>query len=811
MLPDALSPPAEPQQSRRGLLLGIGALVLLVGLGFLLFRLLGGGGSATGAASPDAAVQQMIDSIRELDAVGLAEIMDPDEIDGWVGSFTPAQDTFAALAPDGEQATDQFDSFIQELSEAMSIAITGPGGDDITYDVRELDPRGRVSRVRIEGMDVVISVNDDFDEALIVGPPDATVALDLTAIDGASLMVRDQLGGLDVRAFAPDQGTESGFAENAHLDLVTVEKDGAWYVSIGYSILENIQNDPGLNLGRPDYGRAYALVDAGDGGAESPEDVVRQMMTAMETLNYDTMISLTDPMSMPYLHDFQPAIDDNVNSRDLVEASQEFGLSIDTLELGTTPWNDRTLVTIEQIDGRVADGTFALDTTTWCAEATSPDGEEVSGCLEDAVDEFLREIDETSIDPRTVVPEHLGLVVIERNGRWFFDPLGSMGYYLDQVADTLADLDLDDAFAQTAAPVGELDGLIALSAPIVASEATVTSEAVSGQAGVAFDLAGFETDIDDFDTLQVALAQVETGGDASFIGLTDRAASDQEWVVVYAIDNDDPTMPALVLETDNPITVSLETPEIIRVDSTDGHAGTIGADGRPQIVVLDPTQSWSFSGDAFYENAYAWDAPGLIIADTFYSQQFGDPSFGSFAVVTGSPGATFEIVTETFEPPVEDDPPPLPDEPPPPTGDPRVDRFIEVAAAGQFNDFSFDQSGGYFDGCGPDDPDVTTWAYTNEFGDLALVTPYPSEERARAAFRALTEMTTPCADFDGLEFEAIDLGPGPDTVTISFSFDGGATVSWERYARRGDVIIVSTSASLEWLDENWVAFDNFQG
>ena len=59
MLPDSLAAPAEPAQSRRGLLLGIGALILLVGLGFLLFRLLGGGGTATGAASPDEAVQQL--------------------------------------------------------------------------------------------------------------------------------------------------------------------------------------------------------------------------------------------------------------------------------------------------------------------------------------------------------------------------------------------------------------------------------------------------------------------------------------------------------------------------------------------------------------------------------------------------------------------------------------------------------------------------------------------------------------------------------------------------------------------------------
>lgn len=821
MLPDSLTPPAEPEQSRRGLLLGIAALMLIVGVGFLLFRLLGGGGTATGAGSPEQAVQQMIDSMRELDSVGFAEILDPDELDGWVGSFTPAVDKFESFAADTEPATDQFDAFIEEFSDAISVAISGPDGDAITYDVQELDPRGRISRVRIEGLDVTISVNDGFDEALIVGPPADLVALDLAAVDGASLSIRDQLGGLDVQGFAPEQGSESAFVDNAHLDLVTVEKDGSWYISIGYSILENIQNDPGLNLGRPDYGRAYALVDSGDGGGESPEAVVRQMMTAMESLDYDAMIALTDPMSMPYLHDFQPAIDDNVNRGDIVEVSQELDLSIDTLELGTTPWNERTLVTIDQIAGRVADGTFSLDTTTWCASA-SQDGEEISGCLEDAIDEFLREIDETSINPSDVVPEHVGLVVIERNGRWFFDPLGSMGYYIDQVADTAAEFDLAESFAETATPVNGLEDFLALNAPIVARGETVTSEAVSGQAGVAFDLAGLGQEVGDFDLVQIAVARVESNGAGTILGYEDasfeeRSAAATEWIVVYDNeDNDEPTMPALVLATEGPITVTLEEPVITMVDVVDGYSGAIDADGRPQILVLDTSESWSFSGDAFYETVYSWDAPGVVISDTFSSSQFGDPGFGSFAVVTGAPGATFGVTAESFDPPVDDDLPPLDDpprtnEPPPPTGDPRADRFVEVAVAGLFTDFSFDQPGGYFDGCGPDDPDVTTWAYSDEFGDLALVTPYPSEERARAAFRALTLMTAPCEAFTDLTFEAIEVGPDEDTVTISFSFDGGDVISWERYGLRGDTIIATTSSSLDWLDTNWSRLSDFEG
>jgi hypothetical protein len=821
-LPDSLTPPAEPEQSRRGLLLGIAALMLIVGVGFLLFRLLGGGGTATGAGSPEQAVQQMIDSMRELDSVGFAEILDPDELDGWVGSFTPAVDKFESFAGETQPATEQFDAFIEEFSDAVSVAISGPDGDDITYDVQELDPRGRISRVRIEGLDVTISVNEGFDEALIVGPPADLVALDLAAVDGASLTIRDQLGGLDVRGFAPEQGSETGFVDNAHLDLVTVEKDGSWYISIGYSILENIQNDSSLNLGRPDYGRAYALVDSGDGGGESPEDVVRQMMTAMEGLDYDAMIALTDPMSMPYLHDFQPAIDNNVDQRDIVEASQELDLSIDTLELGTTPWNERTLVTIDQIGGRFAEGTFDLDTTTWCASATSQDGEEISGCLEDAVDEFLRDFDETSIDPSDVVPEHLGLVVIERNGRWFFDPLGSMGYYMDQVADTAADLDLADTFAESATPVNGLEDFLALSAPIVARGETITSDAVSGQAGVAFDLDGLGQEVGDFDLVQIALARVESDGTATFLGYEDaqfepRSAAATEWSVVYdREDSDEPTMPALVLETNGPITVTLEEPIITTVDAVDGYSGAIDADGRPQILVLDTSESWSFSGDAFYETVYSWDAPGIVLSDTFYSSQFGDPGFGSFAVITGAPGATFDVTVESFNPPIEEDPPPLEDPPPtdeplPPTGDPRADRFVEVAVAGLFTDFSFDQQGGYFDGCGPDDPDVRTWAYSDEFGDLALVTPYPSEERAQAAFQALTLMTAPCDNFPDLTFDAIEVGPDENTVTISFSFDGGDVISWERYGLRGDTIIATTSSSVDWLDTNWSRLSDFEG
>lgn len=808
MLPDGAVPPAEAS-SKRGLLLGMGALILVVGLGFLLFRLFSGGGG-TGAASPEAAVEQFIASIAEGDPVGIAEVFDPDEIEGWIGSFTPAIDIAESLQPDRGELDDQFDEFAAEIFDAIDVEITGPAGQDFSFETTPLDNNDRITSVRVTGVDVILRATELQGETLILGPPDTPIGVDLSVVDGAGLELRDEFGGLDIRAFAPGQETQNEFAEDVHLDLVTVKKDGEWYISIGYSILEVARNSGDVDLGRPDFGRAYQLVESGDGGAESAEEAVRAFVSAMERFDYDAMIALTDPLSLPYLHDYQPVIDREVNPRDLRDLADEADLQVTTLELGTRPWNDRTLVTMTEISGRVADGTFSLNTDTWCAEAVSGDGERIEGCLEDGISEGLYELGEDDIDPSDLIPEDLGMVVIERNGRWFLDPLGTMGFYADQLAETATDLNLDETFASNAALGMDVEDFVVMSGPVASAgqPATGTADEEATRVGVALDLSGYEQSaIDNFDPVQVAVARVTSTEDSSFIGFDDRRAKDIEWVAVYNVDSDsNPVYPAVVLDTVGDVTVELFDAEVQVVDGE--FDGAIGDDGRPLVLVFESFDPLEFSGTASYQTVYGYDDFGVVIDGSFAANSFGDPSYGMFAVVSGKPGETFSIQSMAFEP----TPVPEPD----PSGqffdDDRVSRFSGVAALGGFDTFAFDQPGGYFDGCGPDDPDVTSYAFEHfDRTGLLLVTPYPSEERAKAAFDALTTMASPCDSFPSLIIENIEVEPDFDAVTITLTSEGVSESSFEWYARRGDVIVVATGDTYDELLEGWEVISSYGG
>ena len=165
----------------------------------------------------------------------------------------------------------------------------------------------QIARVRLGGIEAAVSVGDVSD-TLVVGQSGEVVGIDPTVIDGVRLELEDDRDGLVVRAEAPGEEPIDDFAFDVHLDLITVQKEGQWYVSIGYTTLENFRNVADRDFARPDFGRAFALVDSGEGGAETAEDAVRELAAAIESFDYDEVIELTDPLSLPYLHDYQSSI-----------------------------------------------------------------------------------------------------------------------------------------------------------------------------------------------------------------------------------------------------------------------------------------------------------------------------------------------------------------------------------------------------------------------------------------------------------------------------------------------------------------------
>ena len=784
----------HPESKNRKLILGLGALVLVAGLGFLTFRFLGAS-AAGGADSPEAAISQLIASVNERDAVGFVDVFDPDEIDAWFGSFAPAFSEFGNVDDRGE-STNEISEAYASVFKSFDYNITGPGGETITYQVEPLDDDGRIKRVRVDGLDFELTV-DDVDTAVIFGFGDNPTGLDIREIDGTSGEVRDERGGLATRLFVPGEAAVNEFAPDGHIDLVTVKKNGKWFVSLGYTFLELARTQGEFDrYPNPDFGRAFDLVEDKTGGAESPEAVVRQLFKAIETLSYETIIELTDPYATPYLHDYQPLIDSEVDERDRQAAVQDAGLRFDELELGVSEWEGRTLVTTTDISAAANGGTFNIDTTTWCVTLEDEfDREQV--CLEDGVTELLREID-SEIDPRDFIPEETGFVVIERNDRWYLDALGTMGYYADQIAEIGLAL-TDELDGNLATEVGDF---FVAEGPIARANMPAVRQAESGSVGIAVDLSDYPTVGDQFSDYHVAVARVITNEPGSFVSYANVPLTGEDWVVVYDSTESDVEIPAIAASTNGSLDVELFEVQITEV-GPDGFTGQLGGQGRPQVFTFsEATHGLDITVDgATAETIYGYESNGVVLNRNRGGFSIGG---GPFTVINGAPGATFTIAVQSFEEPEPElEPDPTPEPTPEPERDPvsGLDDPIVVAFAGLVEPEGYDlaevQLGGFFDGCGgPDDPDVSSYVYEELSGALLVLTPYPNVDRAEQAFESLVNVNSPCAAFAEVEVNDV-VSLGANDIRIEWQFtDDPASVTYEHYRLVGETVVVATNGSL---------------
>lgn len=794
LAPPTVDPAVSPMDevapaSRRPLILAMVALVLVCGLGFIGWRLLSAG-SSTGADSPQAAVQQLIDSLSEADPVGLVEIVDPYEIDTFYGSFVPFIETFEdavdliedeALAAglDQEEIVDAYG----RLFETLDINVTGSDGESPSYTVEELDDDGRIARVIFDSIQISINNAAEPDRALIFAGGGEVGAFDAAALDGASLALTTVNDDIIVTATAPDGEETREVLDDAPLQLVTVERDGRWYLSIGYSIGDLAIEVSDLAT-RPDYGRGFELAASGDGGSDTAGNAVRDFAEALETLDYQRMIDLADPAGLPYLHDYFPLVDAEISQDELREAREEFELRITELELREELWNDRVFVGIERVAADVDGGTVTVDLATQCVRAVSRAGEVTENCLEELLDsEFGDEpiSEDSDVLASELIPDSYGLVTIERNGRFYIDPMGTLGWYYAQIGVVLADV-FEGGFNRAAAD-SDIDTseitLVVTEGPILRA-GSVTAPSLDGGAGVAISLKDARLASAGYALIEVSVDEA-AAANTRLVGFD--SVSSPTWAIVTDEERGEgPILPAVVAATDSTVTVELIDKPLV-LEGLSGVTGEFDADGTPFIVELD------FGGDYVVEGA-DWARLPEPSSVSVMPLDGGSKSADEFVrstqqiVVWGEPGDRFAIDPLVVEAPVaviEDTDPRLADSV-------IVDIFTAHMAEAGLR-YGYEVSGGYFDGCGPSDPDVETVIFGSG-SRQALVTVYPSVDRATAAFDALRQVASPCEEFGGLNVLSND-SPTPEEVVITFSYDPEDPPDQERYFLRGRAIVAA--------------------
>ncbi|MCP3934983.1 MAG: hypothetical protein GY708_06380 [Actinomycetia bacterium] len=287
------------------------ATVLVAGAVFIVSR---AGSRSDGGASPEEVAEKVIESLNGEDFVALAELVAPAERRTLV---EPAIDVAAEL------------SRVGVLSEDLDLGA-------------------------LSGLDIEIS-EVEYEVGLIAGADDLRIlsfvggTIDVT-VDGASLPVGDVITGRFGNEIAEESTSESNPIGDA--EVVLVEIDGRWYMSLWHTIAE--QMAAGLPV-------PAASVSPPAVGAGSPEGAVEGLITSAVDLDLAALIGHLDPGEAAALYRYSPLF--------LDDAQSEIDSMLRQVGVGGLTWDVYGIESEAQTDGD--DGVVMIRGFT--AELTAPE------------------------------------------------------------------------------------------------------------------------------------------------------------------------------------------------------------------------------------------------------------------------------------------------------------------------------------------------------------------------------------------------------------------------------------------------------
>ena len=235
-----------------------------------------------------------------------------------------------------------------------------------------------------------------------------------------------------IRDSEPDGGSASGVLADELANgeqafaLMTVEVDGGWYVSLVATALNQAMPDlSDQGYAGPDFSGVPELEPI---VGEEPADVVKNLVDAVNSADAETMLANLPQDAivgaLPYLPTLQSALDDEGFSADVTVS----GLSLSQRDLD----DDHVVVTIDAATFTTPDGQAVV-----AGECITVDGDQE--CLSSQ-----SELEGLGIDS-------FDLVMVEVDGGFQLDPVGTLSAYLEGVADGVSDEQIDDLILEIAA------------------------------------------------------------------------------------------------------------------------------------------------------------------------------------------------------------------------------------------------------------------------------------------------------------------------------------------------------------------------
>ena len=262
-----------------------------------------------GAGSPEEAVEALFAALEAEDAIGVMEALPPGEREVLL---EPMVATVGEL-----QRLGLFDSFALEDVPGADIEVDG-------LALQSTNLGDGITSVRVTG-----------------GTITGTILPDEVPIGPRTRDLIERNGG-EPADIEPASETES--LADADLELVTIEEDGGWHVSLFYTIAEAARGDAPL----PVFGQGVAPI-----GADSPEEAVRQLVQAGVDLDLERAIGYLPPDEMRVLYDYAPLFLDDVRSAADETRADGFTASLDRLDLRSEGDGEIRRVMVDGMDIRV--------------------------------------------------------------------------------------------------------------------------------------------------------------------------------------------------------------------------------------------------------------------------------------------------------------------------------------------------------------------------------------------------------------------------------------------------------------------------
>jgi hypothetical protein len=416
MLPTISAPaPGSRRQGVRGwTAMAIASAVVLVGAGTGASLMLAGASGGGGASSPAAAVQQMIDALNKSDVVGVLDNLAPGERNALEPGL---KDIFGQLKRIGVLSSSA------DISDITGINISEQG---LATSTDQLTPD--LAAVTVSG-----GTNSE--------------AVDPTQLPLASYfqgLVDQAMSGRSVSTSGPNSGKTT---------LGTVEVDGGWYVSIGYSIAINALRSDGESGAPPATGQLQPV------GASSPQGAVQALFRSVSQLDLTGLLAGLDPDELAAVDAYAPNWLPNAQAA-LDKLQDQVSIQFGNLSFTTQPVDGGTLVKIGSgltvsVKARGVDVQYA----NGCYTVTGP-GTSEHECLSngDQYETQLLALMPPAVQPIfkrlvTMKPD-TGFVTAEENGEWYVSPTRT---YLTGISDLLSEFQPGDieTIIQNAPAIGK--------------------------------------------------------------------------------------------------------------------------------------------------------------------------------------------------------------------------------------------------------------------------------------------------------------------------------------------------------------------